>query len=346
MLSNMILWAAAFGGWTQPAGAEPSYRVIKSVKVGGPGGWDYVSADAENRRLYIPRGNRITVWDLDTLAPVATIPGANSVHGVALDPAAHHAFSSSRPLLMWDTRTLALIKTIAIQGNPDGILFEPATERIYVLSHRAPNVTVVDARTGAIIGTIDLGGAPEQAVSDGAGHVYVDIEDQDKVAVVDAHSLQVTARYDLGGKGGGPGGLALDAQNHILFSFCHDPAAAVILDARNGQIIAALPIGKGVDAAEFSPATGEAFSSQGDGTLTVIKEISPARFEVEQTVATKPGARTSALDVKTGHIVLVTADRLPAATVPIAVGSSPAPGPHHERMPVVPDSFTILVVGK
>jgi DNA-binding beta-propeller fold protein YncE len=341
MFSHAAFLAAAFLGLAQTGGAIPSYRLIKSVKVGGAGGWDYVSVDADNRRLYIPRGNRITVWDLDTLAPVATIPGANSVHGVAVDSISHHAFSSSRPLLMWDARTLAPIKTIDVQGNPDGILFEPATERIYVLSHRAPNVTVVNAQDGAIVGTIDLGGAPEQAVSDGAGHVYIDVEDQDDIAVVDAHSLQVTAHYHLAGNGGGPGALALDAQNHILFSFCHDPAAAVILDARDGHIIATLPIGKGVDAAEFNPATGEAFSSQGDGTLTVIKEDGSARLEVEQTVTTKVGARTSTLDGKTGHIILITADRVPAAA-----GSAPAPGSHPGRMPMVPGSFTILVVGK
>jgi DNA-binding beta-propeller fold protein YncE len=328
------------------------YSVIRTDRVGGLGGWDYVTADSDNRLLYVPRGDRVTIFNIDTLAPVGVIAGTNSVHGVAIDPVSHHAFSSSQPVLMWDTGTLAVTRVIPVDGRPDGILFEPATDRVYVLSHRAPNVTVLDAKTGAIVGTIDLGGAPEEAASDGRGRVYIDIEDKDNVAVVDARSLLVTAHYGLGGRGGGPGALALDAQNHILFSYCHDPAAAVIMDANDGRILGALPIGKGVDAAEFNPATGEAFSSQGDGTLTVIKESGASDFAVEQTVATKTGARTSTLDAKTGHIFLITADRVPVPTgpTPIPTAAAPAPGtpaaPHRERMQMVPGSFTILEVGK
>lgn len=344
---------AALPARAQADSASQPYSVVRTVRVGGPGGWDYTVADADGRLLYVPRGDRITVYNLDTLAPAGIIPGTNSVHGVAVDPASHHAFSSSKPLLMWDARTLAVIKTIPVEGNPDGIMFEPATGRIYVLSHRAPNVTVVNPESGEIVGTIDLGGAPEQAASDGRGRVYIDVEDKDNVAVVDARTLQVTAHYGLAGKGGGPGALALDARNNVLFVYCHDPAVAVILGADDGHVISTLPIGKGVDAAEFNPATGEAFSSQGDGTLTVIKEAGPAQFAVEQTVATKSGARTSTLDARTGHIFLVTADRVaptPGATptpqlVP-AAGGGAAPAPRWERPKMVPDSFTILEVAR
>jgi DNA-binding beta-propeller fold protein YncE len=331
----------------QPAKTAQPYIVLQSTIVGGAGGWDYVYADAENRRLYIPRGDHITVFNLDTLESVGSIPGSNSVHGVAVDPVSHHAFCSSRPLLMWDSKTLTPITTISVEGGPDGILFEPATERIYVLSHGAPNVTIVDGRSGEIVGTIDVGGAPEQAASDGEGHVYIDVEDKDNVAVVDAHSLKVTAHYDLAGKGGGPAGLALDARNHVLFVFCRNPNTAVILDSGDGHIITTLPIGHGVDAAEFDAATGEAFSSQGDGTLTVIKEESPSQFTVEQTVNTKAGARTSTLDTKTNHILLVTADRKSAPPATPAVTSTPgAPTPWRDRMQTIPDTFTILVVGR
>jgi DNA-binding beta-propeller fold protein YncE len=332
--------------------AGNAYRVLRTERVGGLGGWDYVTADAENRLLYIPRSDRITVYNIDTLAPAGVIPGTNSVHGVAIDPVSHHAFSSSQPLLMWDSTTLAAIKSIPVDGRPDGILLEPATERIYVLSHRAPNVTVLDARSGEIAGTIDLGGEPEQAASDGKGRVFIDLEDKDSIAVVDSHSLKVTAHYDLAGKGGGPGALALDTMNHILIAYCHDPAVAVILDANDGHILGTLAIGKGVDSAEFNPATGEAFSSQGDGTLTVIKESSPSGFAVEQTVATKLGARTSTLDAKTGHIFVITADRVPAPPTPTPTAAEPAtatgipPAPHRERMQMVPGSFTILEVGR
>ena len=322
--------------------AEP-YKIVKTAKVGGEGGFDYVLADADGRRLYIPRSgganSRVTVFDLDTLKSVGEIPKTNGVHGVAIDSKSNHGFTSSKPVVMFDTKTLETIKEIAVEGNPDGILFDPATERVFVLSHRAPNATVIDGKDGAIVGTIDLGGAPEQAVSDGQGRVYVDIEDKDNVAVVDANSLKVTAHYDLGGKGGGPAGLALDAKNHILFACCHNPHTAVILNAENGKIISSLPIGSGVDGAGFNPATMEAFSSQGDGTLTIIKENSPDSFEVEQNVQTKPGAKTSTLDAKTNQILLITAERAP----PAADGQGSGKG---SRGRWLPDSFTILVVGK
>jgi DNA-binding beta-propeller fold protein YncE len=323
-------------------GAEP-YKIVNTAKVGGEGGFDYVFADAEGRRLYIPRSeganSRVTVFDLDSLKPAGEIPKTNGVHGVAIDPKSHHGFTSSKPVVMFDTKTLETLKTIQVQGNPDGILFDPATRQVFVLSHSAPNATAIDAKDGSVVGTVDLGGAPEQAATDGEGHLYVDLEDKDKVAVVDAKALKVTATYELGGKGGTPAGLALDAKNHILFVCCRKPQAAVILSADDGKIITSLPIGSGVDAAEFNPSTMEAFSSQRDGTLTVIKENSPTSFEVEQTVETKPGAKTSTLDSKTNQIFLITAEQAPAAE-----GQGGGKGGRGGRW--LPDSFTILVVGK
>jgi DNA-binding beta-propeller fold protein YncE len=236
---------------------------------------------------------------------------------------------------MWDTKTLETIKTIEVEGRPDGILFEPLTEQVYVFSHSQPNATVIDAKDGSIAGTIDLGGAPEQAASDGQGHLYVDLEDKDNIAVVDVKTLKVTAHYDLGGKGGGPGGLGLDVKNHILFAFCHEPATAVILSADDGKILATLPIGRGTDGGGFNPNTMEAFSSQGDGTLTIIKENSPTSFEVEQTVQTKARAKTCTLDEKKNQIVLITTEPAPAAantaappaTTPETKAATPAGGP-------------------
>ena len=325
------------------------YKLLQTEKVGGEGGFDYVFADSDGRKLYIPRSarpsGRVTVFDLDTLKPAGEIPNTNGVHGVAVDPKSHHGFASSKPVVMFDTQTLQPIKNIDVEGNPDGILYEPATESIYVLSHRAPNVTVIKASDGSIAGTIDLGGAPEEGASDGSGHVYIDVEDKDNVAVVDAKALKVTAHYDLAGKGGGPAGLALDAKNHVLFAFCHNPHTAVILSADDGKILATLPIGNGVDAGEFNPNTMEAFSSQRDGTLTVIRENSPTSFEVEQTVQTKPGAKTSTLDTKTDRIYLITAEQAPA---PEANAGQPADGNRQGRGRgrMVPGSFSILVVGK
>jgi DNA-binding beta-propeller fold protein YncE len=350
----LALALLAVPGLLPPAGAQTPaapYRVLSSAKVGGDGGFDYVYADSAGRRLYVPRGNRVTVFELDTLKPAGEIPGTHSVHGVAVDPVSRHGFSSSQPVVMWDTDTLATIKTVAVQGGPDGILFDPKTERVFVLSHSEPNVTALDARDGSIVGTIDLGGAPEEGASDAQGRVFFDIEDKDSIAVVDPVALKVTARFGLGGKGGGPSGLAIDARNHILFAFCRSPQAAVILDAVDGRIITSLPIGMGVDAAEFNPGSMEAFSSQRDGTLTVIKENSPTDFEVEQNVRTQAGAKTSSLDPATNRIYLITAEFSPPTPEPAAASTNgQGPGAAHpewrRRGPMVPNSFTILVVGR
>ena len=320
---------------------EGPYKVLKTVKVGGVGGYDYVQADVEGRRLYFARSGampRVNVYNLDTLEPVGEIPTTHA-HGAVVDPKSNHGFITSKPVLMFDAKTMMPIKTIDVQGNPDGHFFDPFNGRVYILSHAVPYVTVIDAKDGSIVGTIDVGGMPEQAASDGKGHLYIDIEDKDNIAVVDAKTLTVTAHYDLSGKGGTCAGLALDAKNHILFSACRNPANMVILNADDGKIITTLPIGNLCDGVVFNPKTMEAFSSQGDGTLTVIKENSPTSFVVEQTVQTKQGARTSTLDTKTNQIFLITAELTPP-TPP------KEPGGRAGRGQVIPDSFSILVVGK
>jgi len=298
------------------------YKIVQSAQLMGTGGIDYVYADSENRRLYVPRGNSVLTFDLDTLKPQTPIPGLMGGHEAAVDPVSGHGFSSSNPILMWDAKTLQTIKTIPAQGRPDGILFEPYTERIYVMSHQAPNITVIDGKDGSVVGTIDLGGGPEQAQSDGQGHVYVDIEDKDSVGVVDAKTMKLTATYSLNGKGGGPGGLGLDAKNQVLFAFCHEPAVAVILSATDGKILDTLQIGTGVDAGGFNPATMEAFSSQGDGTLTLIKENSPTSFAVEQTVQTMSRAKTCTLDTKTNHIIVIATERPSPPPAPATTGTA------------------------
>jgi DNA-binding beta-propeller fold protein YncE len=337
---------AAAAAAQAPTAAAP-YRVLKTVKAGGAGGFDYVYADPPGRRLYIPRSGpagRITAFDLDTLEPAGEIAGANG-HGAAVDPRSGHGFASTKPVVMWDAKTLALIKTIDVQGNPDGILGDPADQRIYVLSHSAPNVTVINAVDGSVAGTIDIGAAPEQAVSDGKGHLYIDMEDKDRIAVVDTKSMTMTGSYGLEGKCGTPAGLAFDIKNHVLFVACRNPATMAMLNSDSGKILAVLPIGAGVDGAVFNPATMEAFSSQGDGTLTVVKELSPTSFVVEQTVQTEAGAKTLTLDAKTNHILLTTAQFGPAPPAP--EGAAPAGPPGRARRgPMLPDSFSILVVGK
>ncbi len=329
-------------GWTAVAADRP-YKIVASAQHPGAGGIDYVFADSEQRRIYVPRGGEVLVFDLDTLKPAGTIANARA-RGVAVDPQSHHGFSSSSPVVMWDTKTLATLKTIDVQGRPDGILFEPATERVYVFSHSAPNVTVIDAKEGTVAGTIDLGGAPEQAASDGQGKLFVDLEDKDAVAVVDVKSLQLTGRYELDKKGGTPAGLALDAKNRRLFVMCRNPQTCVILDAESGKVVATLPIGRGSDGGGFNPHTMEAFSSQGDGTLTIIKENSPNDFVVAQTVETKPRAKTSTLDAKTDRIVLITTEPMPAS-------ADAAPAPKEASAPAKkgnngPAFLDLLVVGR
>ena len=342
LLAVAIAMLACIGLAQQAPTAGP-YKVLKTAKAGGEGGFDYVYADVAGRRLYIPRsgaGARVTVFNLDTLEPVGEIPNANA-RGAAVDPKSNHGFSSSKPVVMWDAKTLATIKTIDVQGNPDGILFDPFNQRVYVFSHSAPHATVINAADGSVAGTIDLGGAPEQAVTDGQGHIYVDIEDKANVAVIDAKTMTVTAHYDLGDKGGTPAGLAFDVKNRILFVACRTPAPGtmVMLNAGDGKIIASVPLAGGSDGAVFNPATMEAFSSAGNGTLTVVKENSPASFAVEQIVQTMPSAKTLTLDSKTDHILVIGAEFVPPPTPPPAEG-------RRGRGQMAPGSFSILVVGK
>jgi DNA-binding beta-propeller fold protein YncE len=337
------------------------YSVMKTVKSGGAGGFDYLYADSDGRRLYIPRTGqnpatppagapagptpRISVFNLDTLESVGEISGYNA-RGAAVDPKSGHGFASSKPVVMWDTKTLAVIKTIDVQGNPDGIMFDPFNARVWVFSHSQPNATIINAADGSVAGTLDLGGQPEQAATDGKGHIYVDLEDQSQIAAVDAKTLTVTAHWDISSKGKGPGGLGFDAKNHVLFASCHEPAVMVILSSDDGKILDALPIGAGTDGATFNPATMEAFSSNSDGTLTVIKENSPTNFVVEQNLPTMTRAKTLTLDSKTNHILLIAAEFAPPPAPP-AGAPPPEPGRGGRgRGVMVPDSFTILVAGK
>ena len=325
--------------------AQTPYSLQKKAKVGGTGGTDYIYADVDGRRLYIPRtGNpaRITVFDLDTLAPVGEVPNA-SAHGAVVSTKSGHGFATSKPVAMWDTKTLATIKTIDVQGNPDGILYDGFNDRVYILSHSAPNATVINAADGSVLGTIDLGGMPEQGVTDGKGHLYIDIEDKANIAVVDAKTMMVTAHYDLAGKGGTCAGLAMDVKNNILFAACRNPAAMVILNAGDGKILDALPIGPGTDGATFNPNTMEAFSAHSDGVLNIIKENSPTSFAVEQMLPTMQGARTLTLDTKTNRVLLMAFELLPP---PADAPPPPAGGRGGGRGQQVPDSFTIMAVGR
>jgi hypothetical protein len=237
-----------------------------------------------------------------------------------------------------------VIKKITVQGNPDGFLDDPFNNRVYIWSHSAPNATVIDAESGDVLGTIDLGGAPEQAQSDGKGKIYVDLEDKGAIAVVDAKNMKLDHTISLGGKADGCAGLGFDAKNNILFAACREPQVMAIVNAISGNVITTLPIGNGCDGAIFNPNTMEAFSSQGDGTVTVIKENSPTSFVVEQNVKTPIRARTITLDSKTNKLFLMTSEYGPAPAP--AAGAPPAPAGRIRSGPMIPGSFSIIAVGK
>lgn len=317
------------------------YKVLDTAQLMGSGGIDYVYADSDGRRAYVPRGGNTYAFDLDSHKYIGAITNVGG-HGVAIDAASHHGFASGQKIGMFDTETMQKIKDIDVQGRPDGILWEPFTGKILVFSHPSPNLTMIDPKNGVVTGTLDLGGSPEQAQSDGQGHLYVDLEDKDKIAVVDLKEMKVTASYDLQGKGGGPGGLGLDARNHILFAMCHEPATCVVLNADNGNILTVLPIGNGTDGGGFNPNTMEAFSSQRDGTLTIIKESSPTSFAVEQTVQTKTGCKTCSLDAKKNNIVTICTERMPGAPAPAAN----APAGERRGFNRGPGNLDVLWVGR
>src|SRR5271154_3209747 len=292
------------------AQTDNPYKVLDTTRLMGSGGTDYVYADNDGRRVYVPRGTSTLVFDLDSHKYICTITNISG-HGVAVDTKTHHGFSSSPQIGMFDTKTMQKIKSIEVSGRPDGILLEPFTDKIYIFSHESPSITVIEPKDGTVVGTIDVGGAMEEARSDGQGKLFVDVEDEKRIAVIDVKTMKVITKYDLDDSAGEPGGLGLDAKNHILFAMCARPNVCVVVNADDGKILTTLPIGNGTDGGGFNPNTMEAFSSQRDGTLTIIKENSPTDFAVEQTLQTKSGCRTSTLDTKNNHIVLICTERPP-----------------------------------
>ena len=298
------------------------YKVLDTTQLMGNGGIDYVYADNDGLRVYVPRGTNTFVFDLDSHKFIGTVTNLGG-HGVTVDTMSHHGFVSGPKVGMFDTETLAKIKDIDVQSRPDGILFEPFTGKVLIFSHQSPGITLIDPADGSVSGTIDVGGALEQAQSDGQGKLYVDVENEKKIALVDLKTLKVITKYDLGETAGEPGGLGFDVKNQILFAMCGEPSVCVVLSAADGRVLATLPIGNGTDSGGFNANTQEAFSSQRDGTLTIIKENSPTDFAVEQTVQTKPGCKTCSLDTRNNRIVLICTERLPGAPAPIPATNAP-----------------------
>jgi hypothetical protein len=301
--------------------AAKPYKILATTQIPAAGGIDYVTADSVNRRVYVACGNAVSVFDLDTYKLAGTLANASG-HGVAIDPQNQTGLVSGRTATFFNTKTLEAIKTLPAPGA-DGYLFDAPTHHFIISSHRAPNLLVVDSKDGSIVAKVEAIGpnganaAVEQGVTDGEGHLYFDVANAHHIAVVDAKTLKVTGHFDLGEKGNGPAGLAIDTKNHILFAMCRGERrgggtpTCVILSAVDGKIITTLPLAGGSDGAVFNPHTMEAFSSHGNGTLSVIKENSPTEFAVEETVKTKPRAKTCTLDEKTDHVIVITREAAP-----------------------------------
>jgi hypothetical protein len=296
--------------------AAKPYKILVTTQIPAAGRIDYVTADSVNRRVYVACGNAVSVFDLDTYKLAGTLANASG-HGVAIDPENHTGLVSGNPATFFNTKTLEAIKTVPAPGA-DGYVFDAPTHHFFILSHRAPNLLVVDSKDGSIVGKVEAVGpnganaAVEQGVTDGEGHLYFDVANAHHIAVVDAKTIKVTGHFDLGEKGNGPAGLAIDTKNHILFAMCRGgrrgggTPTCVILSAVDGKIIRTLPLAGSSDGAVFNPRTLEAFSSHGNGTLSVIKENSPTEFVLIDTVKTKARAKTCTLDAKTDHVIVIT----------------------------------------
>jgi glutamine cyclotransferase len=352
LLSNVWLGIGLLAGNVLAQDSTTPYKVLDTTQLMGNGGIDYVYADNDERRVYVPRGGSTFVFDLDTHKYIGSITNTGG-HGVAIDTPTHHGFSSAAKIAMFDTETMQKIKDIDVQSRPDGILLEPFTDKVLIFSHESPSITAIDPKDGSVAGTIDIpDGAMEQAQSDGQGKLYADVENQKKIAVVDMKAMKVLTLYDLGDGAGEPGGLGLDVKNHILFAMCANPNVCVVLNADDGKVLTTLPLDGGTDGGGFNPATMEAWSSHRNGTLTIIKESSPTTFAVEQTVQTKQGCKTSSLDTKNNQIVLICTERMPQAAAatpppaPVTTTNAPAGARRGGRGGGGPGNLDVLWVGR
>jgi YVTN family beta-propeller protein len=313
------------------ASAGADYKVVKTWKLGGDGGWDYLTADSDGHRLFIARATRVMVVDTESGKQVGEIPDTAGVHGIALDAEIGRGFTSNGredTVSVFDLKSLAVEKKIKVGSGPDAILYDPFSKRVFTFNGKGNDktATAVDASKGEVVGKIELGGKPEFAATDEKGTVFVNIEDTSELVAFDPQKLTVKSRWKLTGCEE-PTGLAIDRKNRRLFAGCGGNKKMVVVDADSGKVVASLAIGEGCDATGFDADRGLAFASAGDGTITVIKQDGGDKFSVAQTVTTQKGARTMAVDVKTHQLFTVTANV----------------GPRPERK-VEPDSFVVLVV--
>ncbi|HET7065358.1 MAG TPA: YncE family protein [Rudaea sp.] len=321
------------------ANHDSKYSVTAHWRVGGPGGWDLLAVDDAARRLYLSRSDRVVVLDADSGKVVGEIAHTDGVHGIAIAPDLGRGYTSNgkaNSVTVFDLKTLKPIREAKIEGqNPDVILYDADKHRLYTFNGRSKDASVIDAKTLEPIGTIALGGKPEFAVSDGHGRTYVNIEDKAELAVIDESALKVVATWPLESCEE-PTGLAFDNAHHRLFSVCQNEKM-IVTDSANGHRVATVQIGKGPDGAVFDASRGLVFSSNGEGTLTIVHEDDPEHFRVVDNVATQKSARTLTLDPQTHRLFLPAAE---FGATPAATAEQPKPRPT-----MVADTFSVLVVG-
>lgn len=336
-----VLAAALCVAVLTPAGAPAQtpagmFEVVDHWKIGGEGGWDYLLADPSVHVVYVTHGPRVEVIDTNTGKSVGALTGFKSTHGVALDQAGKFGYVSDgagNAVWVFDRHTFQMGASIAAGTNPDGIVFEPVTKTVWAFNGRSNDATVIDAGSQKVVATIKLSGKPEFPTVDGKGNVYVNIETKNTITKLDAKAMTAMAEWPLAGCES-PSGMAIDTAGHRLFSVC-DGKKMAVTDYLSGKVIANPAIGDSPDAAGFDAKRGLAFSSNGDGTLTII-DAKDAGYKIVQTLVTQKGARTMAFDSSNGRVYLVTAEMGPR---PAATDAVPRPRP-----PVLPDSFQILVV--
>ena len=316
-----------------PAFAQNEFKVTSRVKLGGEGFWDYLTYDADGRRLFITRGSHVMVVDTKTLKVTGDVPDLQAIHGVALAPELSRGFISNggdNTVTVFDLKTLKKLDSIKVGDRPDAILFDPFSKRVFTFNARSHDSSVIDAASGKVVGTVPLGGKPEFPASDGKGRLYVNIEDKSQISEIDVSKLSVLNTWSIA-PCEEPSALAFDVEHHRLFAGCGNKMMAVV-DSGSGKVITTVPIGEGVDAGRFNPNTDEIFMSCGEGVLTIIHEDTPDKYTVRQNLPTVKGARTMALDEKNDIAYLVTAQR---EDKPVPPGQRPA---------MVPGSFELIVV--
>ncbi len=343
-LLTTISIAAILAGALAAYAADPNYHLITEIKIGGGGRWDYLSVDAENRKLYVMHSgdNVINVIDLDKNTLAGTITDVPGVHGFVAVPALGKGFSSNgaeNKSSIVDLKTLKTLSKVDTGANPDAILFEPKKQEIYTFNGSSKDATVFSAVTGMVVATIPLGGKPETGVADpSVGRVYVNNEDTSEVKVVDVNTHTVVATWPLA-PGMTPTGMAFDARNHLLFVGCSN-SMMVVMDSANGKIVSSVPAGAGIDAAAFDPGTGMAFVSAGGGGNVTVAQADGGKWAAVQTVQTARNARTMTVDPRTHNFYVAAVEY--AAAQP---GAAPAPGGRGRGAPAVPDSFKVMVFG-